>query len=694
MADKKLKVVLFSGGRGTGSISEALLKYSDIDLTMLVNAYDDGLSTGLLRRFIPGMLGPSDIRKVVSSLLKHQSDQSAQALRKLLEYRFPEPTDTKEAVQLIDQLIAWHSDKDIAHEILVAKEHLSLSQMRQVSQFLEAFLRYYDEAIDERPWFTFSDNSLGNLLFSGCYLLSGRDFNRTIHNFSLFAGVEGRVHNITQGESLVLTGIKEDGRYLVDEASVVGPQDSVPIEEIFLLKNYLDPRHPKLQGDKAEKIDFLRSQECLPAINPIADKALREADMIIYGPGTQHSSLYPSYLTVGVAEAIRANTAAEKIFIANIARDHDILGADATALVDGFLFNMGRKDSFDVRGRQVITRFFFQKPESVQGATNYVPFEAGSFAYPLEKVVWVDLEGDKGKHSGGRTAAELLIIVEEQLRKRVRHVPHKVSIIVPALNEERTIQQVIKDLKQLQFPELGLEKEIIVVDGGSTDKTYDLIAGDPFLRTYQLDKPLGRGAALRLGIEKARGDIVVFFPSDGEYYPEDVSRVITPLLNREFPVVLGSRAFQSHDLSDTLERIYGRKGVMYTVSKYGGMLLSILTLSLYHRYVSDPLTSVKGFNARVFRGLEFQSNGVSFDMELIAKLAKARYSMLEVPVSYKARTVEEGKKITVKDGVGCLWALIRFARHTHRPVKLIPLASDQELQDIAAVTPNIKDGAA
>ncbi len=658
----KLKVVLFSGGSGTGSLSDALLKYADIDLTMLVNAYDDGKSTGLLRRFIPGMLGPSDFRKVISSLLKPRRDRSSQALRHLLEYRLPKAIANDEALVLLRQLVNWYADEATDHEILLAKEDLTLSQMRQTSRYLQAFLDYYDRTISEKSWFTFSDNSLGNLLFGGCYLLSNQDFNLAITHFCQFAEVGNRVVNITQGENLVLTAMKENGQYLPDEAAIVNPQDAVRIEEIFLLPHYVDPNIPEMTTSKSDKIRFLRQMETLPQVNPVARTALLEADIVIYGPGTQHSSLYPSYLTVGVAEAIRANKEAEKIFIANIARDYDILTEDASTLVSGLVTNMSRKGTLPVKHQQLVTRFFFQKPEKKAANTDYLPFEAEAFAYPLDKVTWIDLEGAQGKHEGGRTVSELLIIVEEQLRKRIRHVPHKVSIIVPALNEERTIKPVLDELRQLQFPDFGLEKEIIMIDGGSVDQTYEIASREPNVRAYRMVTKGGRGAALQLGLAKARGEIVIFFPSDGEYLADDIPRVLSPLLNHEFPVVFGSRAFRN-DLSDTLQQVYGHKGVLLAMSKYGGMLLSMMTLLFHQRYIGDPLTSLKGFNARVFRGMRFERGGVDFDMEIIAKVAKAKYSILEVPVSYKARTIEEGKKITVGDGLKCLITLVRFSRY-------------------------------
>lgn len=658
---EKLKVAMFSGGRGTGAITEALLRYSDIELTLLVNTYDDGLSTGLLRRFIPGMLGPSDVRKNVSRFLAQRPDPASQALLALIEYRFPDPFGTDEALALLQSFVDFQNTSHTEHELLKKREELTLTVMRQASRYLEAFLRHYRERIHTFPNFPFGDVSLGNLLFAGCYLVNGQDFNRSVTDFSHFAGTGERVLNLTNGENRVLVGLKQDGRYLHDEASIVGPQDASRIQEIFLLPDYLDQSKYHFGEYKIDNIRMLRNLEELPTLSAAADKVIREADIIIYGPGTQYSSLFPSYLTSGVAEAIQANTKAEKVFIGNIARDFDIMGEDATTLVKSFLWYMGRKIEGAVPAQDLVTRFFFQKPPAdASGEVPYVPFDARAFQEPLEKVVWIDLEGEKGKHLGSRTVAELLNVVEGELQKRVAHVSQKVSIIVPTLNEERTVKQVLRSLQSLHFTEWKLDKEIIVVDGGSTDATYQIAKNEEGVRVYQVSGKTGRGKAYRLGLERAKGDIIVFFPSDGEYMIEDIHRIVAPLVSQEFSAVYGSRAYRTQDLSGTLKRIYGKKGVLYVISKYGGIALSVLTLVLYQRFISDPFTSIKGFNARVFRRLRFVREGVDFDMELMVKLIRSEHVILEVPVSYQARTLEQGKKITVWDGIQCLLALFQF----------------------------------
>ena len=165
---------------------------------------------------------------------------------------------------------------------------------------------------------------------------------------------------------------------------------------------------------------------------------------------------------------------------------------------------------------------------------------------------------------------------------------------------------------------------------------------------------------LKLGIEKARGDIIVFFPADLEYLEQDIYPVVLSIVRNNFSAVFGTRAVKCTDLSGRLKNIYGKSRGLYLASKYGGMLLSTATLFLYNRYVTDTLTSIKGFDAKLLRSLDLQSDGMNLDTEIVAKLCRRGHYILEIPVEYKARTKTEGKKSTPMDGLKALFALIRF----------------------------------
>jgi hypothetical protein len=170
----------------------------------------------------------------------------------------------------------------------------------------------------------------------------------------------------------------------------------------------------------------------------------------------------------------------------------------------------------------------------------------------------------------------------------------------------------------------------------------------------------GRGEALRRGVAEARGGLILFYPSDNEYSPGDIPQILSQLLSGKFEAVFGTRNTMVTDLGNHLKSVYAGSTGLYLVSRYGGILISVLTLLLYNRYITDTLTSLKAFDAGVLRGLHLRSNGVDLDMEIVAKLSRRRSFILEVPVQFKARNRAQGKKMSVFDGLRAVLALFRF----------------------------------
>ena len=168
---------------------------------------------------------------------------------------------------------------------------------------------------------------------------------------------------------------------------------------------------------------------------------------------------------------------------------------------------------------------------------------------------------------------------------------------------------------------------------------------------------------MRLGLEKARGNMVVFFPEDDEYRAEDIYGIVSLMVNSRFRVVFGTRAVKCTDLSERLKRIYNNNWRLYLTSKYGGILLSVTTLFLYNRYVSDVLSSVKGYDAHLLRALALESNGLDLETEIVAKLARRREYMVEMPVEYKPQAAVRGKEDPLR----------RWPARPGRPDPLSPL---------------------
>ncbi len=303
--------------------------------------------------------------------------------------------------------------------------------------------------------------------------------------------------NITEGENLFLVAEKENGAVVLSEAAIVAAQDSAKISELFLLDEDTYWKRVENAAEPPEGWRCLSLRCTVFAPNPAARKALQDADVIVYGPGTQHSSLFPSYMTDGVAEAIGANKRADKIFVGNIHRDFDIQQDDANDLARKLLHTLSRGGQIRVNWLDVVSHFFVQRSDHASlSKAKYVPFDEDHFSFPLETVKARDWESQEGRHSGGYVVDELHQIIQARIDVELERVHHMVSIVIPVLNEERTIEEVLRSLIALDFQSLGLTKEIILVDGGSTDRTAEIARSINPVRVFHLDKqPYRRGSS-------------------------------------------------------------------------------------------------------------------------------------------------------------------------------------------------------
>jgi len=224
----------------------------------------------------------------------------------------------------------------------------------------------------------------------------------------------------------------------------------------------------------------------------------------------------------------------------------------------------------------------------------------------------------------------------------------KLSIIVPVFNEEKTIRQILEKLLEVRLP---VEKEIIVVNDGSTDKSREII--NEFAKKHRhivlLDKKnQGKGSAVIRGIEEATGSIIIIQDADLEYNPEEIESVITPIIEEKAKVVFGSR-FKG--------KILGKKILSHYL---GNKVLSLATAVLFFHNISDMETCYKAFRKEVLKGIVIHAKRFDFEPEITAKILKNRHAILEVPITYRARTHKQGKKIKISDGFVALKTLLKY----------------------------------
>ncbi|MDH3538900.1 MAG: glycosyltransferase family 2 protein [Acidimicrobiia bacterium] len=221
-----------------------------------------------------------------------------------------------------------------------------------------------------------------------------------------------------------------------------------------------------------------------------------------------------------------------------------------------------------------------------------------------------------------------------------------ISIIVPVFNERNTVAEVIRRVREVP---LDIEREIIIVDDGSDDGTADILhrLSDSTVRTVTQTANRGKGAAVRRGIEEARGDVIVIQDADLEYDPRDLVRLLRPLMEGQARVVYGSR-------------FTGEHRNMFFWHWVGNRFLSLATNIMFNTTLSDMETCYKMFDADLLRSFNLTADRFDFEPEVTATALRLGERIWEVPISYAGREMHEGKKITWRDGIPALATLVRL----------------------------------
>jgi glycosyltransferase involved in cell wall biosynthesis len=261
------------------------------------------------------------------------------------------------------------------------------------------------------------------------------------------------------------------------------------------------------------------------------------------------------------------------------------------------------------------------------------------------------LEGDRTGLSGPQRERETMAVEETDPTVGVEpgeQTPsyRLLSVIVPVFNERTTVAEVIRRIRAVQLP---VEREVVVVDDGSSDGTDKILnaLGDSTVRILSHPSNAGKGAAIRTGMESVRGDLVLIQDADLEYDPEDWPKLLDPILRGKARVVYGSR-------------FTGERKNMLPLHWIGNRFLSLVTNVLYSSTLSDMETCYKLFDRKVLEGITVESNRFDFEPEITAKILRRGFRIYEVPISYAGREATEGKKITWRDGFGALKALIKY----------------------------------
>lgn len=327
------KISIFTGGRGNKNLISFLTKYSHYEIRLLINGFDDGLSTGRIRQIIPNMLGPSDFRKNISYVGKNKS------LISFLDYRLPQKyyaynfDDALSCVQ--NNIETFYKKIGYSYESNNIKE--VAHNINTVIKYIKIFNNYEKELLSFR--FDYGDCAIGNIVFAGIYL-ENYDFQKTINIYASLCDVPSNIKiiNIDEGIGLKLVGLLSNGDLLINESDIVNKdyKNKGDLSNFWLIPvDYNINKYNNL--NYAEKFALLNSISIKPNCSNLVKQELLSSNLIIYGSGTQFSSLLPSYFIVNdfIAKKLKNKI---KINIANLIFDNDIHNLYIEDILDKMLF--------------------------------------------------------------------------------------------------------------------------------------------------------------------------------------------------------------------------------------------------------------------------------------------------------------------------------------------------------------------
>ncbi|MBI3029129.1 MAG: glycosyltransferase family 2 protein [Candidatus Rokubacteria bacterium] len=229
----------------------------------------------------------------------------------------------------------------------------------------------------------------------------------------------------------------------------------------------------------------------------------------------------------------------------------------------------------------------------------------------------------------------------------------KLTVVIPAYNEEATIADTIERVKTAEVGPLDLE--IIVVDDGSRDRTREILSATPGIRTVFHERNRGKGGAVKTGFRAATGDVLLIQDADLEYDPSDYKTVLQPILEGRVEAVMGSRF-----VFERPHFFFGEAKSPFFTHYVGNLTIIVLTNLLYGNAATDYEGGYKAFTKRLVDSIPIEADGFEYDNELICKLLRRGHRIEEVPISYRPRTYEHGKKIAWTDGLRMVWTILKW----------------------------------
>jgi 2-phospho-L-lactate transferase/gluconeogenesis factor (CofD/UPF0052 family) len=651
----RLRVVLFSGGRGSGALTTQLVANPRVELTVAINGYDDGASTGEIRRFLGDALGPSDFRKNASRLARTLGT-APESLIDLLDLRLDAAAGERSARETAEDLAraALTASSDDPH--LQALTRLAAALPAQARQRVaERLERFAVELKSTDLPFNFSGCSVGNVVFGGAFLLAGRRFNDAVDDYSALLGLPvGMIENVTDGTDAFLVAIDADGRLLGSEEEIVDAKRRNRISDIFLIGSRPDAADlsPAAAADPAALARRLDARSAGVRMNPRLADAVRGADLIVYAPGTQHSSLFPSYLTPGLSKAIAENLTAIKLLVTNIQADAEITGSTAVDIIGRAVHYLKEKGQLSIPTPCLITHYLLNDPQQAESETPYVPLgRLESLEDPRLVRVSNYEEGVTGRHN----AAKILGPFIDAFVARWEATERVAVLLYEADSATKVVQSILEMIRG-GIRDLPVRIEIFHDGPAALEPSFVASLGVPVTR---LDGSAAeRDRQLRVAIERGRFDYVVLFESSGMYNGEDIANLASHLSLGRLDAVWGSRRLSVKDIHESYRLKYRHRSIVGAISYVGSHLLSLLYLALYGRYVSDTLSAARVVRASDALRLPGTLTDKLANQWLLSLLLRRRAEMFEVPVQFFSISPAQVRRTSPLDGLRAVGAVL------------------------------------
>ena len=621
-----MKIVVFSGGRGCTNIIKALISQTDLDLTIVVNAYDNGKSTGRIRSYIPGLLGPSDIRKNVSLLLEcYNSPQ----LANFLEYRLASNLQRLPMLQFLE----LSNPNDFVS--------LSFKQYKSIELALSFFDKYQLNCDDMFDTF---DCAIGNVILASLFLQCKNDFNSAITKYqeiflpkNVTKSQQARILNVTDGENLYLIARATSGEIFLNEAEIVVNENKEIIREIALVSDF-EKNSLRLAFNNVRK----------PNPNQVVLQILKDMDLLIYGPGTQASSLLPSYLTSGVLDEIGKNLTAKKIFISNLIPDYDDPVSNVISRLETF-FRLGNLIMPELKRKDLVTNVFSELNLSE------IPKDLIESNFPGITFQTDDWLVESNKHLGSAIVRQ----IAKSCDRSFRYKPGLISIIVygdSSIGNADNFASVIESLKS----NIELDFELIMI---LSNVEKDLIkVKDVAEANNEVNNKIKFMGSIQESMLKSRGDVIAFINSMQLYNLSDLAVGIHLLVNNERShFLLGSRNLRIFDLKKQIRSAYPTQPFRGFISYWGSLIISVSFLIRFRRFITDPLSGIKIFKKLDINEAVLEIIAKDIDVNLIKYFIEAELPIQQFDIGFNPNQLNNDNRHSIIGGLKSLMNIWRLS---------------------------------